>query len=88
MLTVYSKTICPHCTNAKNFLKLKGIPFEEINIEDNDSARAFIQQKGHRTVPPIYLKESLFVEGGWTGLSKLTADEIQLRINQSNLGTL
>jgi glutaredoxin 3 len=87
-LTVYSKTVCPFCVNAKNFLKSKNIPFEEINIEDNPEAREFIVTKGHRTVPQIYFNGELFVEGGFQGLSKLTEADIRNRMNLSNLGTL
>ena len=76
MLTVYSKTVCPYCVQAKNFLKAKGIDFREINIEKDDEAREFIQGEGHRTVPQIYFMGKVFVEGGWTGLSKMTAEEI------------
>jgi glutaredoxin len=88
MLTVYSKTVCPFCVNAKNYLKSKNIPFEEINIEEDDQARQFIVDKGHRTVPQIYFDGELFVEGGFQGLSKLTQADIRERMKLSNLGTL
>ena len=76
MLTVYSKTVCPYCVQAKNFLKGKNINFREVNIEQDEQAREFIQSQGHRTVPQIYLAGKIFVEGGWSGLSKMTAEEI------------
>ena len=88
MLTVYSKTVCPFCVNAKNYLKSKDIAFEEINIEENEEARQFILDKGHRTVPQIYFKGKLFVEGGFQGLSKLTQTDIRERMNLTDLGTL
>lgn len=89
MLTVYSKTVCPYCVQAKNFLKSKNIPFEEVNIEEQPEAREFIMTAGHRTVPQIYHNGELFVQGGWQGLSKLSADDINLRLNNANnLGTL
>ena len=87
-LTVYSKTVCPFCVNAKNYLKSKHIPFEEINIEEDEQARQFILEKGHRTVPQIYFEGKLFVEGGFQGLSKLTQTEIRERMNLTDLGTL
>jgi len=80
MLTVYSKTVCPYCVNAKNFLKAKGIEFQEINIEQDEQAREFLKIQGHRTVPQIYKDGQLFVEGGWMGLSKLSAEEINKRM--------
>lgn len=88
MLTVYSKTVCPFCVNAKNYLKSKHIPFEEINIEKDEQARQFILEKGHRTVPQIYFQGKLFVEGGFQGLSKLTQTDIRERMNLTDLGTL
>ena len=89
MLTVYSKTVCPYCVNAKNFLKSKNIAFEEINIEQTPQAHDFIMKAGHRTVPQIYHNGKLFVEGGWQGLSKMSAEQIAEQINHTNsLGTL
>ena len=89
MLTVYSKTVCPYCVNAKNFLKSKNIPFKEVNIEQDPDARNFILSEGHRSVPQIYFNGDLFVEGGFQGLSKLSEDEIRSRMNLTQtLGTL
>lgn len=87
-LTVYSKTVCPFCVNAKNYLKNKNISFEEINIEQDEQARQFILEKGHRTVPQIYFQGQLFVEGGFQGLSKMTEADIRERMNLTNLGTI
>lgn len=87
-LTVYSKTVCPFCVNAKNFLKAKNIDFEEINIEHSNDARQFMLDKGHRSVPQIYYNGELFVEGGFQGLSKMSEADIRERMNLTNLGTL
>jgi glutaredoxin 3 len=91
MITVYSKTVCPYCVQAKNYLKSKDIEFREINIEQDDEAREFIQAQGHRTVPQIYFQGKVLVEGGWQGLSKMSREdilnEIELRNELSN-GTL
>lgn len=84
MLTVYSKTVCPYCVQAKNYLKAKNINFREINIEEDADAREFIQGQGHRTVPQIYMDGKIFVEGGWTGLSKMSAEEIISEIDLRN----
>lgn len=77
MLTLYSKTVCPYCINAKNYLRNHNIPFSEINIEQDPQAREFVMSQGHRTVPQIYFQGKVFVEGGWQGLSKMTAEEIK-----------
>ena len=94
MLTIYSKANCPNCVNAKNFLRAKQIDFEEKNIEIDSEAREFLLSQGHRSVPQIYFGNRLFVESGWTGLSKMTKEEIQDSIDfgdslaPNNLGTL
>ena len=94
MLTIYSKTQCPNCVNAKNFLRARQIDFEEKNIETDNEAREFLLSQGHRSVPQIYFGNRLFVEGGWTGLSKMSKDEIRDSIDfgegfpTNNLGTL
>jgi glutaredoxin len=79
MLTVYSKNNCPFCVQAKNLLKLKGIDFEEINIEQQPEAREFVVSEGHRTVPQIYKDGELFVQGGFQGLQKLTEEELRTK---------
>ena len=84
MLTVYSKTVCPYCVNAKNYLKSKDIPFREVNIEQDSEAREFITAQGLRTVPQIFMNGKLFVEGGWAGLSKMTGEEILSEIELRN----
>ena len=80
MLTVYSKNHCPFCDQAKALLKRKNIAFEEIRIDENPDARQFIVEAGHRTVPQIYNGKSLFVEGGYNGLAKLSDQELQERL--------
>ena len=84
MLTIYSKTVCPYCVQTKNYLQAKNINFREINIEEDAEAREFIQAQGHRTVPQIYMDGKIFVEGGWTGLSKMSAEDILAEIDLRN----
>lgn len=70
MITVYSKNNCPFCVQAKNLLKLKGLEFQEVKIDEDDTAKQFILGEGHRTVPQIYRDGELLVEGGYQGLSR------------------
>ena len=89
MITVYSKNNCPYCVNAKQFLQSKNINYQEVNIENDAQARAFILEQGHKSVPQIYVGDRLLVSGGWQGLSKLTTEEILNLIDKPNpLGTL
>lgn len=70
MITVYSKNNCPFCVQAKNLLKLKGVEFQEVKIDEDASAKDFVLAEGHRTVPQIYKDGKLLVEGGYQGLAK------------------
>lgn len=90
-LTVYSKNNCPYCTQVKNYLQLHGVAYDEINIEQDTVARDFVLSQGHRTMPQIYLRGELFVQGGWQGISKLSHQDLHDRLqadNLNNLGTL
>lgn len=91
MLTIYSKNHCSFCLRAKQFLSEAGIAFREIDIEQDQHAREFMESEGHRTVPQIYWEGQLFVQGGWSGLSNMGVEqilhEIELRDTRS-LGTL
>jgi len=84
---VWSKNACPFCDQAKALLTKWEIPFNEVKIDQDSSARDFIVGEGHRTVPQIYNGDKLFVDGGFQGLSKLNADEIKTRLG-INLGKL
>lgn len=70
MITVYSKNNCPFCVQAKNLLKLKGLDYQEVKIDEDDTAKQFIVGEGHRTVPQIYQDGKLLIEGGYQGLSR------------------
>ncbi len=84
MITIYSKNQCPYCDQAKAYLTSKNINYREIKIDENPEAREFIVAQGHRTVPQIYMDGKIFVEGGWQGLSKMTAEDIISEIDLRN----
>jgi glutaredoxin len=70
MITLYSKPDCPYCDNAKIWLEKNDLAYTTVNVMEDSEALGFIKSKGHKTVPQIYLNGELFVEGGYTGLSK------------------
>jgi glutaredoxin 3 len=84
-LTVYSKDNCPFCDRAKNLLKLKGIEFEEVRIDLDEQAKAFIVSEGHRTVPQIYRNGELFVTGGYNGLARLNDKDFNILKESQNV---
>ena len=61
---------------AKNLLRNHGMEFEEVNIEQNESAKEFLLAEGHRTMPQIYSDGKLYVEGGFDGLREKLENEI------------
>ena len=66
---VWSKNHCPYCDQAKNLLKLKGIEYEERNINDGwDKEDLMAAVPNARTVPQIFLDDQLI--GGFTELRK------------------
>jgi len=85
MLTVYSKENCAFCDRAKNLLDLKGINYQEVRIDQDDTARQFLVSEGHRTVPQIYRNGSLFVQGGYNGLVKLHDKDFQILKEEHNV---
>ena len=77
MITVYSKNNCPFCVQAKNLLKLKGLDYNEVKIDEDTAAREFVLGEGHRTVPQLYKDGKLLVEGGYQGLARQSDEFFQ-----------
>ena len=66
---VWSKNQCPFCDQAKNLLKMKGIEFEERNVNKDWTKEQLLEAvPGTRTVPQIFLDGELV--GGFTELKK------------------
>jgi glutaredoxin len=78
VITIYTKDNCPYCDMAKHYLNGLNEEYNEINIKD-ELTRAWLVAQGHKTVPQIYYLDKLLVEGGYTGLSKVSAEELQER---------
>jgi glutaredoxin 3 len=69
-VVMYSKDPCPFCVNAKNFLKARDIPFQEIDLTGKqDEIDRIKAQTGWRTVPIILINGKLV--GGFTDLKAL-----------------
>jgi ribonucleoside-diphosphate reductase alpha chain len=52
---VYGKVNCPWCQLAKEELKLQGIPFDYIDLEEVGKTASEVTGRKVRTVPQIYL---------------------------------
>jgi len=53
---IYTTPYCPYCVRAKRLLERKAVPFEEIDVANDDEARiALAERTGLRTVPQIFI---------------------------------
>jgi glutaredoxin len=61
-ITVYGTSWCVDCRRAKQFLKDRGVPFAEINIDEDVDAEDLVLDvnKGRRKVPTIKVGERFF----------------------------
>ena len=56
-IVIYTKSSCPYCHAAKDLLRRKGAPFEEISVDGDRAAQAAMAAKagGRSTVPQIFI---------------------------------
>jgi len=53
-VTIYTKTGCPYCAAARQYLEEQGISFREINVSQQpDKREELIKVSGGRQVPVI-----------------------------------
>jgi len=51
---VYSTKTCPYCVMAKNYLRGKGVPYEDVDVgADRDKAREMVAKSGQMGVPVL-----------------------------------
>ena len=51
-ITVYTTNTCPYCVMMKNFLRDKGLPFKEVNVQlDQAAANRLVATTGQLGVP-------------------------------------
>jgi glutaredoxin len=66
-ITLYSKSGCPLCVQAKNLLKSKGLNFEEVNLDDPARKQNFLDAYPDvRQLPQIWIGDQRV--GGFAGL--------------------
>jgi len=72
---VYSKKNCPWCTMAMEELKLRGIVFDKVDLEEIGKTAAEVTGRKVRTVPQIY------IEGNYVG----GYEELMSFLNKTNV---
>lgn len=57
-VVMYTKSWCPYCHRARALLERRGVPFEEVDIEEHPERGAeMTRRSGRRTVPQIFVGE-------------------------------
>jgi len=56
-VVIYTKSSCPYCRAAKDLLRRKGAPFEEIVVDGDRAGQAAMALKagGRSSVPQIFI---------------------------------
>jgi glutaredoxin len=75
MIIVYSMEGCAQCVQAVKLLERKAVPFEVVKIDEDFEAYDLLKREGHRSMPQIYQDGKLLIQGGFSGLSKLTDEQ-------------
>ena len=59
---MYTTSWCPDCTEAKQFLRERGIAYDEINVDEDPDAEELILRvnDGRRKVPTIEVEGRYF----------------------------
>ncbi len=74
---IYSKKDCPFCSMAKEELRLRGIPFDDIDLaEIGKSAAEVTGRKDVKSVPQVYIAGEYV--GGYKELLKLLNKPVEL----------
>jgi glutaredoxin-like YruB-family protein len=69
---IYTTPVCPFCNLAKQYLKEKGIEFEEIDVsKDEKAAMEMIEKSGQMGVPVIEIDGKIVI-----GFDKERIDEL------------
>lgn len=67
---IYTASYCGYCARAKDFLRRKGVAFEEVDVTSDDTMRAkLVEWTGRRTVPQIFIGEEPI--GGYSDMVAL-----------------
>jgi glutaredoxin 3 len=61
-VTVYSTTTCPFCTMVKDWLKDKGVSYDDVNVgTDQDKAKEMMDKSGQMGVPVIDVQGTVVI---------------------------
>ncbi len=61
--TLYTGDRCQFCAMAKGLLNARGLIYVSVNIDKDPVAKDFILNKGHRSIPQLYLNDEHIADG-------------------------
>lgn len=78
MIKIYTKTTCPYCVMAKDWLKENKYQYVEVLLDDDSERQAFYDNHkiASRTVPQVFNNNRLI--GGYT---ELIMSELSVRFD-------
>jgi glutaredoxin 3 len=57
-VTVYTGGFCGYCLQVTSLLERRGIPYAEVNVEDEPGLREkLLARSGRRTLPQVFVGE-------------------------------
>lgn len=56
-IILYTQPACPFCDIMKGLLDKTGYTYVTIDIKENIKALEFMKEKGHKTVPQLYVDD-------------------------------
>ena len=72
---IYTTPSCPFCVMAKEFLRLKGVEYEENDVtEDMEARQEMVEASGQMGVPVITVDGDVVVGFNQTQLESLLAE--------------
>ena len=70
-VTIYSTPTCPYCKQEKDFLKEKGVNFEDIDVAaEPDKASEMVDKSGQMGVPVTVIAKDGGKEGVIVGFDR------------------
>lgn len=77
---MYTQPNCPFCDLLKLKLDSWFYRYEVINIQENQKAKMFIKERGHKTVPQLYFHDEMVLNTVDT--QHMTLDVLQENIKK------
>lgn len=74
MFKLYTQENCPNCEELKSFFNAKGIEYDELDVNNDTKARAFMIMNDLETTPAVAFGNDVF--GGEVNEIKLKVESL------------